>query len=590
MKTQGLMKLGILLILLLVSACQTTALPEPKVAPGGEGDYRQITIGGETLTYQVVDGDAVFQGDIILGTVEDIEAKAAALSTQAVFHDKECGWLCAWGWAGPDAKDYRWPGGVVPYVIEGDWDVGQDLIEANIERAINNEFGAKTSIRWIPRTNEADYIAFVDGSNCSSPVGRQGGRQEIKLNSAFSCELRHVIHEMGHAVGLWHEMSRSDRDEHIEIYWNNIKADAKSNYDRHSVDGLDIGDYDYASVMHYKRHFGGKTNESGIVQKAFDVIINGVVNDDIVVGEAATLSAGDAAALNWIYADNWVVSFTDDEGSQPLEGFRGSPIQMTNLAFADMNNNGSTDVLFERKECFGDTQNCDHWEVYYYDSLGSGTPYLDDSYRLADIAFGDFNGNGTTDVFRATGSRWQYKEGGKGSWLHLYNSSFTLDKIGFGDFNGNGTTDVFYAGGNGWYMKDGGSGNWQVLNSSGQETLANLQLADYNGNGTTDVIFVGWFYNHRKLYYKDGGSGSNLWGPSIGERSLSHMQFGQFDDDARLEVIHDDGNGVEVSGLIGTWQELNDYLGVAPYTVGSENVLGDFDGNGLTDIFATRYW
>ena len=104
--------------------------------------------------------------------------------------------------------------------------------------------------------------------------------------------------------------------------------------------------------MHYKRHSGGKTAADGTVLPAFETIV-----PDVVVGEAAKLSEGDVAALNWLYADNWVVALTDETGSQPIENFHGSPIQMTHLAFADMNNNGSTDVLFERKECFADTTN-----------------------------------------------------------------------------------------------------------------------------------------------------------------------------------------------------------------------------------------
>jgi hypothetical protein len=80
----------------------------------------------------------------------------------------------------------------------------------------------------------------------------QGGQQSIWLHNL--CGLGNTIHEIGHCIGLWHEQSREDRNDFININWDNIIPRAKHNFEQHIIDGDDVDVYDYGSIMHYPKN------------------------------------------------------------------------------------------------------------------------------------------------------------------------------------------------------------------------------------------------------------------------------------------------------------------------------------------------
>jgi hypothetical protein len=72
-----------------------------------------------------------------------------------------------------------------------------------------------------------------------------------------------VIHEIGHAVGYFHEHQRPDRDQFVRVNLGNIEAGKEHNFDIR-LGGTTLSPYDFGSIMHYSEDAfsdGGDTIE-----------------------------------------------------------------------------------------------------------------------------------------------------------------------------------------------------------------------------------------------------------------------------------------------------------------------------------------
>ncbi|GAU96481.1 hypothetical protein RvY_07918 [Ramazzottius varieornatus] len=144
-------------------------------------------------------------------------------------------------------RNFLWPNGTVPYEISSSFAPHElGVIEGSLK-----DIMAKTCVRFVPRTTETDYISFVRrGLGCSSYVARVGGKQYVDLQPGCIYELGEVQHEVMHALGFYHEQSREDRDQYVQIIWDNVKPDQRDQFKKYVTNTMNLS-YDYNSIMHY---------------------------------------------------------------------------------------------------------------------------------------------------------------------------------------------------------------------------------------------------------------------------------------------------------------------------------------------------
>ncbi|KAH8330406.1 hypothetical protein KR067_002134 [Drosophila pandora] len=167
---------------------------------------------------------------------------------------------------GLPTQSSRWPNGIVPYEIRGNFN-SKDM--STIENAIA-EYHRRTCIRFVRRSSERDYISIKgDNSGCWSSVGRVGGKQEVNLQSP-GCLSRPgtAMHELMHALGFLHEQNRMERDNYVAIQYNNVQSSAMNNFEKAARTEAFGVPYDYGSVMHYSKNAFSINGQPTIVAMA----------------------------------------------------------------------------------------------------------------------------------------------------------------------------------------------------------------------------------------------------------------------------------------------------------------------------------
>lgn len=180
---------------------------------------------------------------------------------------------------------YKWTDGILYYKITSSR-------RAQILQAFSM-IAAKSNIKFIERTNQQEYVTFIDdsseGTSYSSHIGMETGANKI-VGLYPTQGLGTIIHETLHALGYFHEHTRPDRDAYVSVNTNGLGQNDAFQYQKQPY-STSYGNLDFNSIMMY-------SSSSAMVK----------VGGGTWAAQRDSLSTGDIEGLNMFYGSKIIGS------------------------------------------------------------------------------------------------------------------------------------------------------------------------------------------------------------------------------------------------------------------------------------------
>nr|AJD25263.1 astacin-like protein [Plectreurys tristis] len=201
------MKIVVAFVLFLLSGAQDIPITEEE-----ELQYRRA-----------LENEGLFQGDILL-TPQQEQARISVVTYTPIL----------------------WPNGLMYYSV----DSSLSKLKPTIVRAIQH-IESKTCLRFKESQTAPDRVVMSYKDGCWSMLGKISGTQPLSLG--FGCHpFGTVVHEILHAAGMYREHCRTDRDQYVKIYKNNIKPADADQFDKSPARWEKLlTPFDYNSIMIY---------------------------------------------------------------------------------------------------------------------------------------------------------------------------------------------------------------------------------------------------------------------------------------------------------------------------------------------------
>uniref|UniRef100_A0A0K0EP91 Zinc metalloproteinase n=1 Tax=Strongyloides stercoralis TaxID=6248 RepID=A0A0K0EP91_STRER len=185
---------------------------------------------------------------------------------------------------------YKWKF-PIPYFIE------RGVEQTVVDNALRN-IAKETCLTFQKSApfNNRQGLRIFRGQGCYSFIGPISDSKPQDVSIGRGCEWNGIVqHEVCHALGLFHEQSRPDRDDFLMINLNNVLPNQRHNYDKSSIASTETFGipYDYGSHMQYDKKSFSFNNQLTMIPRNRDYLNT--------IGQFDKMQFNDIKLINSIY-------------------------------------------------------------------------------------------------------------------------------------------------------------------------------------------------------------------------------------------------------------------------------------------------